>query len=86
MTDRYEETKDLMNHMAAVKMTINSHKGAIEDCDDEFLMRKLQEEVQELGVAIAKGNYIHILEEAADVQNYLVGIVHKEIDKYRTRK
>ncbi len=86
MSDKYAETKELMGHMTAVKMSINSHKGAIEECSDEFLIAKLREEVDELELAIDQGDYTHILEEAADVQNYLVGMVFKEIEKYRGRK
>ena len=46
----------------------------------------LEREVQELKEAVAGGNYMHILEEAADVENFLVAIVHREIAKYRGRK
>jgi NTP pyrophosphatase (non-canonical NTP hydrolase) len=86
MHDQYEDIKDVINHMAAVKMYMNSHKGDIEDCDNQFLMSKLYEEITELEQAIGKEDYMNVLEEAADITNFLVAIVHKHVTKYRNRK
>lgn len=84
--DKYAQTKELMDAMAHVKMLMNSHKHQIEENDTEFLLDKLAEEVAELKEAVHTGNYMHIIEEAADIHNYLVGLVHKEIGRYQIRK
>jgi NTP pyrophosphatase (non-canonical NTP hydrolase) len=48
----------------------------------------LEEEVHELAEALTDDseNLVHIIEEAADVQNYLIAIVHQAVTKYRNRK
>jgi len=84
--DPYEETKDLIAHMAAVKMRMNSHKALIEDNETGWLMIKLQEEVEEFQQAIDSEGYMNILEEAADIHNYVMAIVHQQVYKYRNRK
>ncbi|MDH3375342.1 MAG: hypothetical protein OEQ39_00025 [Gammaproteobacteria bacterium] len=86
MIDPYEETKDLIAHMAAVKMRMNSHKALIEDNETGWLMIKLQEEVEEFQQAIDSEGYMNILEEAADIHNYVMAIVHQQVYKYRNRK
>lgn len=86
MSDKYTETKELMNHMSHVKMMMNQHKGDIEDCNVQLLLSKISEEIDELNTAIAEENYLSIIEEASDIQNYLVAIVHQQIRDYRNRK
>ncbi|AZS06525.1 nucleotide pyrophosphohydrolase [Alteromonas phage ZP6] len=84
--DKYEETKRILNDMASVKMAMNSHKGDIEDKPDAELIAMLKGEVHELSRAVAKGDLMDILQEAADVQNFLLAIVHQQIQRYRGRK
>jgi NTP pyrophosphatase (non-canonical NTP hydrolase) len=86
MSDRYREVKEVINDMAAVKMHMNAHKGDIEEVDEQQLLAKLYEEITELEQAIQKGDYMNVLEEAADMTNFLVAIVHRQVTKYRTRK
>ena len=86
MSDRYQEVKEVINNMAAVKMHMNAHKGDIEEVEEQQLLAKLYEEITELEQAIAKGDYMNVLEEAADMTNFLVAIVHRQVTKYRTRK
>ena len=84
--DKYEETKKILNDMASVKMAMNSHKGNIEDKPDTGILAMLRGEVAELREAVAKGDLMDILQEAADVQNFLLAIVHQQIQQYRGRK
>jgi NTP pyrophosphatase (non-canonical NTP hydrolase) len=84
--DKYEETKRILNDMASVKMAMNSHKGNIEDIDEVRLVTMLKAEVTELEEAIQSGDLMQILQEAADVQNFLLGVVHQQVDNYRRRK
>jgi len=84
--DRYDETHRVISNMAGVKMRLNSHKGDIEDVDPKKLLEMLRAEVEELSEAIDNENIMEIIDEASDVFNFLVGIVHQQITKYRTRK
>lgn len=86
MTDKYEETKRILNDMASVKMAMNSHKGNIEDAYVGDIVKMMTDEIQELVEALDKGNIMDILQEAADVQNFLLAVVHQQIQKYRSRK
>lgn len=84
--DRYEETKEVLNNMATVKMTMNDHKGNIEECADAQLLDMLRGEIEELEQAVQNESMIEIIEEAADVMNFLVALVHKQLTIYRERK
>lgn len=83
---KYAEAEAIIRDMARVKMTLNSHKGRIEDVDPRILIGRLKDEVEELEEAIKSKNIIDVLEEAADVQNYVLAVVQKQLDKYRSRK
>ena len=67
-------------------MCLNSHKGKIEEAEPEWLMKAIRAEIDELEEAIQDGNIMHIIEESADVFNFLVGIVHQQTTLYRIRK
>lgn len=84
--DKYAETKAILNDMASVKMRMNSHKGNIEEKTDKDIVLLLDEEVRELAQALDKGDMMEILQEAADVQNFLLALVHQQIQQYRSRK
>ena len=84
--DKYDETHRIIANMGGVKMRLNAHKGNIEDMDPFVLLKALKSEVQELEEAMESGNIMHIMEEAGDVFNFLVGITHQQITLYRIRK
>lgn len=88
MTDpkKYDETFDIVTAMAKTKMLMNSHKGQIEDVDLTNLIQMGKREFEELEEAVKDGDYIKIIEEAADVVNFAVASVHNAVQKYRTRK
>lgn len=84
----FEEARDVINHMAHVKMVMNSHKGDIVEFATNInrLIDQLQDETDELADAIRKDELISIIQEAADVQNYLLATVQSAINRYRSRK
>lgn len=86
MTDKYRDTFDTLVNMAKVKMSMNSHKGNIEDCDPDSIIIMMKKEVDELTQAINDGDILGTIEEAADVMNFLVALVHQRITAYRSRK
>ena len=77
--DRYAETKQIINDMASVKMAMNSHKGNIEGVVPSRIIKLMEGEVDELKEAIDSKNLMHILEEIADVQNFLIALAHRSI-------
>ena len=48
--------------------------------------KKLAEQVAELVDAADEDDLRHVIEEAADVHNFLVALVHQAIARYRGRK
>lgn len=86
MANEYQDTLDVINQMAMVKMAMNRHKGKIESCDTDKILQMSFDEMRELEAALGEDDLMHIIEEAADVMNFLVAIVHKQIELYRTRK
>ena len=86
MMDKYDETHDIIIRMAGAKMRLNAHKGLIEDVDPTELYGLLKSEIDELGEAMGEADIMHIIEEAGDVFNFLVGVVHQQITLYRMRK
>ena len=48
MSDRYEDTISVIQDMAAVKRTMNRHKGKIENISKDGLLYLLSQEVEEL--------------------------------------
>lgn len=86
MASKYEDIFEIIKHMAEVKMAMNSHKGQIEERDSNDILAMLHGEVKELCEAVEEGNLLHIIEEAADVHNFLVAIVQQATTRYRNRK
>jgi NTP pyrophosphatase (non-canonical NTP hydrolase) len=84
--DKYSETKTIVNNMAKVKMAMNAHKGNIEDAYVGDIIKMLTDEIGELVGALDKGDFVSILQEIADAQNFLTAIAHQQIAKYRIRK
>lgn len=82
----YDEIRLIINKMAEVKMAMNSHKGNIEDLPVEVLSSLISAENMELKEAIAQGDMIKVIEEAADIHNYLTAAVFKAVQQYRGRK
>lgn len=81
--DKYADTRSVIENMAKVKMAMNSHKGDIEDSSVNEIRNMLSDEITEL---FAAEEIVHVIEEAADVQNFLLALVHKKIEEYRNRK
>ena len=84
--DKYAETKEILSNMAAVKMDMNSHKQKIESWEPNALLEMLRSEVEELEEAVSKGSILGVIEESADVMNFLVALTHQQINVYRNRK
>lgn len=80
------DASEAVNSMASVKMVMNRHKGDIVDVDPLVLMAKLREEIAELEDAMIDGSLHDVIQEAGDVQNFLLAIVAQAIKTYRTRK
>lgn len=87
MDNKYDETIEILANMSKVKMVMNAHKGSIEDLGSPTILSMLRGEVDELQNAIGnEKDIMHVIEEAADVMNFLVAVTHQQIEKYRTRK
>jgi len=86
MMEKYDDVHDIIVKTAGAKMRLNSHKGQIEDVDPDKLFKMLEGEVAELGEAMNEADIMHVIEEAGDVFNFLVGVVHQQITLYRMRK
>ena len=86
MENKYDETIEVISNMAKVKMTMNAHKGNIEDLEAKSIINMMKGEVEELESAVSQEDLMHVIEEAADVMNFLVALTHQQIEKYRTRK
>lgn len=80
------DATEAINSMARCKMAMNSHKGDITDIDPVKMIELMRAEVKELEEAVVDGELIQIIEEAADVQNFLLAAVANAIIKYRGRK
>ncbi len=84
--EKYDETTDILANMAKVKMEMNAHKGGIEDIPEDDLVHMMKDEITELVDAIESEDITHIIEECADVLNFLTAIAHQQITRYRSRK
>ena len=84
--NKYQEAQDVINKMAEVKMQMNAHKGNIEDMEPGDICVAISDEVSELAAAFDDQNLLNIIEEAADVQNFLLAAVQQAINAYRGRK
>lgn len=87
--DKYAEAREVINKMADVKMTMNAHKGNIEDLQPTVVLSNLLMELRELEEAVGAGKeteLMHVIEEAADCQNFLIALVHQQVELYRGRK
>lgn len=63
------------------KLTVHSKKGKWENYDVQEALSKLRGEVKELDEAIARGNMVEQMLEAADVGNYALIISAKAMEK-----
>lgn len=80
------DASEAINAMASVKMIMNRHKGDIIDVEPLTLIQKLKEEVAELEEAMIDGDLNEVIQEAGDVQNFLLAIVAQAVKSYRIRK
>lgn len=86
---KFDEVEQIISDMAKVKMSMNSHKGDISKLtfvakNGQFSL--LREELEELEQALEGGDYMNIIEEAADLHNYLLAAVYRATEEYRNRK
>lgn len=84
--DRYDDAFEAIKLVAKAKMVMNYHKGDIASCPTDVLINSLSSEIAELQDAVAGEDIMHVIEEAADVFNFLVALTHQQIEKYRHRK
>jgi len=82
----YEDTQEVVLAMARAKRAMNRHKGKIEDIDDHMLIALAKDELAELREAIDGDNLMHVIEEAADLFNFIMAVSHKKVIQYRGRK
>ena len=83
---QYDDAFEAIKLVAKAKMVMNYHKGDIASIDTSILIEMLRGELSELDSALDEENLMHIIEEAADMMNFLVALTHQQIEKYRTRK
>lgn len=81
----YDKTWQIVEAMARTKLLMNDHKGRIEAINPGKLLTLAQREINELRDAIARDNYMNVIEEAADILNFITAAAHQVIYKYRTR-
>tara|TARA_R110002096_G_scaffold367234_1_gene560567 strand:+ start:55 stop:318 length:264 start_codon:yes stop_codon:yes gene_type:complete len=87
MKYKYDDTYDIVVSMAKTKMLMNAHKGDIEKVPTDVLVLKAKEELDELLEAINVGSdYVHVVEEVADILNFAVAAAYNAINNYRERK
>jgi len=82
----YDEYYEAIVHMARVKLLMNKHKGNIEDVHPDQLIEFAMRELHELREAIGNGSYMAIIEEIADVLNFVMAAGVQAIEEYRRRK
>ena len=82
----YNEAYDIVVSMAKVKMTLNAHKGKIENIPPDDIAKLCHQEVDELDEALIKGDVIKIIEEAGDVLNFAVAAVQQALITYRSKQ
>jgi len=83
---KYDEALEIVCHASRMKMTLNSHKGAIEGIPPEVAIKLLKKELTELEDALKDNNHEEVIIEAGDVLNFLTSLVYNSIDGYRKRK
>lgn len=83
---KYEETLGILVNMAKVKLAMNNHKGNIEELPYSDISELLAGEVTEFCEAIDEEAYFGIIEEGADIMNFLLAAIHKATKTYRERK
>lgn len=85
--NNYDSTYEAIVHMAKAKMIMNSHKGDIESLNPATLVELAKSELAEVEMAMINGqDQVHVIEECADLMNYLVAMSHVAIENYRNRK
>lgn len=82
----YDKTWQIVEAMARTKLLMNDHKGRIESVPAGKLLTLAIKEINELRDAIARNNYMDVIEEAADTLNFITAAAHQVIHEYRTRK
>ena len=83
---KYDETLEIICHASRMKMTLNAHKGSIENLSPAKAEELLHEEVREMLAAIAAGDHEKAVVEAGDAINFLVALAYNCVHGYRERK
>ena len=68
------------------KLDKNEHKGGWQNCDNEYLLKRLKEEVDEVETAIKYNKSLkYIMSECADVANFAMMIAdnYEEVKEQR---
>lgn len=71
----YDKYLKLIADAQRYKLRLNAHKGDLADKDVSELLRLMKREIEELEEAISRGSEIEIILEAADISNFVLGIV-----------
>jgi hypothetical protein len=85
---KYDIARNILNHNCSAKWLMNSHK----DGDDAFAGTELDilelviNELEELKDAVINDETVKILEESADVVNFIIILIMKRVEKYQNRK
>lgn len=82
----YDRALSVISNMSKVKMTMNDHKGSIERCTPTEIIDFAKVELEELHEAMEDQDQMHIIEEAADVLNFLIAAVEQSMNQYKNRK
>ena len=81
----YDKTWEIVESMARTKLLMNDYKGRIEEVPPGKLLTLATKEIDELRVAVANNRYMDVIEETADVLNFVMAAAHQVIHVYRNK-
>ena len=79
--DRQSSTFDKVLDFAAMmryKLSVNEDKGGWDNCSPSWLRGRVDEELKEFDWAMLHGELKDVVEEAADVANFLMMLIDKK--------
>ena len=83
---KYDDAKQAMIGAADMKLIMNAYKGPIETLSIEASANLAKKEIDELLLAAKDKNWEHVILEAGDVFNFIMGIVFVAMQQYERRK
>ncbi len=90
LTGIYAKPISQLNEVMIERLVANQHKGGWDDCEFEYLMRRLKQETEELDSALKRlyrrqteKNWLEIKREAADIANFAMMIIDGVIAENR---